>query len=334
MKNFVKKAVAIIAVVALVAALAAVFVACDNKDNENPAEAGTVRVVYYADGAAVQAALAAGQIDYGIVGEPAATASASKGFSVVMDLQSAYADATGNASGFPMSSTFVKSGLAANKTFVDALFAVFEENVSYITENAASMTALLQGAGSTSAYPAPSIPRCNVGVYSADSVKADVNDMLKVLNNVDSVPDSVYYDAEQATEQGEGSGTLQLYVPDGAPALAVAKLVAEQGTLKVAGYTIEVNIVAANTIATHIAKGDGDIVIMPANGGANLIVNGAEYKFLCSNTRGILYMIGNAEGTVAPADLAGKTVGCIGQGAVPQYAFERILAEEGLKIEK
>lgn len=329
MKKVLRKILVLAMVAALVAAFAVAFAACNDTGNTK-----AVRIVYYADGAAVQAALSAGQIDYGIVGEPAATAGASKGFGVVMDLQAEYAEATGNANGFPMSSTFIRGSLAANKTFVDALLAVLNENVTYITENAASMTQLLQNAGSNSAYPAPSIPRCNVGVYSAAGVKADVNDMLKVLNGVENVPDSVYYDEAQATEQGNGSGVLQLYVPDGAPALAVAKLVAEKDTLTVAGYTVNVHIVPANTIAAHIAKGDGDIVIMPANGGANLVVKGADYKFLCSNTRGILYMISTSEGSVSPEDLAGKTVGCIGQGAVPQYAFERILAANGLAIEK
>ncbi len=329
MKKVLRKILALAMVAALVAAFTVAFAACNDDGNTE-----SVRIVYYADGAAVQAALSAGQIDYGIVGEPAATAGASKGFGVVMDLQAEYAEATGNANGFPMSSTFIRGSLAANKTFVDALLAVLNENVTYITENAASMTQLLQNAGSNSAYPAPSIPRCNVGVYSAAGVKADVNDMLKVLNGVENVPDSVYYDEAQATEQGNGSGVLQLYVPDGAPALAVAKLVAEKDTLTVAGYTVNVHIVPANTIAAHIAKGDGDIVIMPANGGANLVVKGADYKFLCSNTRGILYMISTSEGSVSPEDLAGKTVGCIGQGAVPQYAFERILAANGLAIEK
>ena len=329
MKKTIRKIFAVAMVVALVAAFSVAFAACNDDGNTE-----SVRVVYYADGAAVQAALSAGQIDYGIVGEPAATAGASKGFGVVMDLQAEYAEATGNANGFPMSSTFIRGSLAANKTFVDALLAVLNENVTYITENAASMTQLLKSAGSNSAYPAASIPRCNVGVYSAAGVKADVNDMLKVLNGVENVPDSVYYDEAQATEQGNGSGVLQLYVPDGAPALAVAKLVAEKDTLTVAGYTVNVNIVPTNTIAAHIAKGDGDIVIMPANGGANLVVKGADYKFLCSNTRGILYMISTSEGSVSPEDLAGKTVGCIGQGAVPQYAFERILAANGLAIEK
>lgn len=329
MKKVLRKILALAMVAALVAAFTVAFAACNDTGNTK-----AVRIVYYADGAAVQAALSAEQIDYGIVGEPAATAGASKGFGVVMDLQAEYAEATGNANGFPMSSTFIRGSLAANKTFVDALLAVLNENVTYITENAAFMTKLLQSAGSTSAYPAASIPRCNVGVYSAAGVKADVNDMLKVLNGVENVPDSVYYDEAQATEQGNGSGVLQLYVPDGAPALAVAKLVAEKDTLTVAGYTVNVNIVPANTIAAHIAKGDGDIVIMPANGGANLVVQGADYKFLCSNTRGILYMISTSEGSVSPEDLAGKTVGCIGQGAVPQYAFERILAANGLAIEK
>lgn len=142
--------------------------------------------------------------------------------------------------------------------------------------------------------------------------------------------DDIYYDAAQAEEKGDGSGTLQLYVPDGAPVLAVAQFIAEKDTLTIAGYSVNVNIVPANTIGGYIAQGSGDIVIMPANAGANLLLQGAEYKFLCSNTQGILYMISTTAGTVSPADLAGKRIGSIGQGAVPQYALEKILSENGL----
>ena len=124
--------------------------------------------------------------------------------------------------------------------------------------------------------------------------------------------------------------TLQLYVPDGAPALAVAKFIAEKDTFTVAGYKIEVNIVPANQIAAHMAKADGDIVIMPANAGMNLISKGAEYEFVCSNTRGILYMLSLEQGTVTPADLAGKKVGCIGEGAVPEYALMTVLEANGV----
>lgn len=124
--------------------------------------------------------------------------------------------------------------------------------------------------------------------------------------------------------------TLQLYVPDGAPALAVAKFIAEKDTLTVAGYKIAVNIVPANQIAAHMAKADGDIVIMPANAGMNLISKGAGYEFVCSNTRGILYMLSLEQGTVTSADLAGKKVGCIGEGAVPEYALMTVLEANGV----
>ena len=134
-------------------------------------------------------------------------------------------------------------------------------------------------------------------------------------------------------DEGKGDGeTLQLYVPDGAPVLAVAQLIAEKDTLTVAGYKVEVNIVPANQIGTHMAKGDGDIVIMPANAGMNLISKGADYEFVCSNTRGILYMISRTEGEVSPADLAGRKVGCIGKGAVPEYAVSKILEANGLAV--
>ena len=82
-----------------------------------------------------------------------------------------------------------------------------------------------------------------------------------------------------------------------------------------------------------MASEEGDIVIMPANGGANLIVKGAEYKFLCSNTQGILYMIAKGESAqIGLDDLDGKTIGCIGQGAVPQYAVEKIFTANGFTV--
>lgn len=341
-----KKSVKLVAIFALIVALVGVFsvclVACDdntanegnNTSGDNTQTAKSVDIIYYSDGAAVQAALEAGKIDYGVVGEPAATAGKAKGFGVVMDIQEQFNAATDSESGFPMSSTFIKSSLAANKTFVDAFEAMLYENLDYIAEHASEMTALLQAAGSSSAYPAAAIPTCNVGVYMDENVKATVADMLKTLNSTESVPESVYYDEAQATEQGEGSGTLKLFVPDGAPVLAVALLIAEAQTRTVAGYSIDVNIVPAAQIAQKMAsKEGGDIVIMPANGGANLIVKGAEYKFLCSNTQGILYMIAKGESAqVGLDDLDGKTIGCIGQGAVPQYAVEKIFTTNGFTV--
>lgn len=333
MKTNIKKIAALALVALLVVVLSVGLAACN--DNKGNGETKSVEVVYYADGAAVQAALAAGVIDYGVVGEPAATAGASKGFTVVMDIQAEFNKATGGTSGFPMSSTFVKNSLAANKDFVDAYLAALNDNLAYIQENVANMTALLKAAGSNSAYPAPSIPKCNVGVYSGDDVKTAIADMMKTLHGTQSVPDSVYYDETAATAQGEGSGTIKIYVPDGAPLLAVANL-ATKNVATVNGYSVEVIVAAANEISTAMASGKADIAILPANAGVNLIANkGAGYKFLCSNTQGILYMLAkteNANGTIVPADLAGKKVGCIGSGAVPQYAVEKVLTAAGLKL--
>ena len=333
MKTYFKK-VALFAIMAiLTVALVTGLAACnpdDKTENNN-----SVYVTYYADGAAAQAALAAGVIDYAVVGEPAATAGASKGFAVVMDIQAEFNAATGSTSGFPMSSTFVRNDLAANKDFVDAYLAALNDNLAYIQENAANMTALLKAAGSASAFPAASIPKCNVGVYTPDSVKSAVADMMKSLNGMQSVPDSVYYDASAATAQGNGSGTIKVYVPDGAPLLAVANL-ATQADMTVNGYTVEVVVETAQNISVAMVQGTADIAVLPANAGVNLIASkNVGYKFLCSNTQGILYMIANADGangTVKPADLAGKKIGCIGQGAAPQYAVEKVLTAAGLVI--
>ncbi len=138
-------------------------------------------VTYYADAAAVKAALEAGQIDYGVVAEPAATASAST-YPIVMSIQDAFAEVTESESGFPMSSTFVKSSLASDTTFMDAFKEVLEYNLTYINEHASEMTELLQSAGSTSSYPVAAIPNCNVGVYMDEELMETVKAMLKFFD--------------------------------------------------------------------------------------------------------------------------------------------------------
>lgn len=324
-----KKVLTLVFIVALTAAMAVGLAACNRGDGSSDA----VTVKYYADGAAVQAAFAAGAVDYAVVAEPAATAFSAKfGYHVVMDLQEEYIAATGRQSGYPMASTFVKGELASDADFVSGLLDRLNDNIAYISEHASEMTALLAEAGSTSAFPPASVTRCNIGVYDVAAAKDDVNYMLKDMLGKD-MPDTLYYDENAAETDKDGGGrTLQLYVPDGAPALAVAVMIAEETYIN--GYKINVNIVQANEIASKMAQGSGDIVVMPTNAGANLIVNkGADYKFVCTNTKGMLYVLGKNEETLRPADLKGKTVGCIGQGAVPQYAFEKVLTSAGLSVE-
>ena len=120
--------------------------------------------------------------------------------------------------------------------------------------------------------------------------------------------------------------TVDVYMPDGAPALALAKLMHDEYTQD--GYKVSYHIVASDTIASHITNGNADIAIVPTNAAANLYNKGNDIKIVSSNTWGLLYMVGNADNTTAITDLnslKGEVVGVIGQGQVPDLVFKYIL---------
>ena len=122
-------------------------------------------------------------------------------------------------------------------------------------------------------------------------------------------------------------GTLAFVMPDGTPALAAAKIL---GTTEIGGYTVNAEIVAANTIATQIGGELADIVIAPTNAGAALINNGAPYRLVSVAVEGSLYLIGSPEkvggdSTIVFDDLKGKRIASIGQNNTPDRVFKYIV---------
>ena len=127
--------------------------------------------------------------------------------------------------------------------------------------------------------------------------------------------------------------TIKVAAPEGTPALAICHMVTENKKLD--GLNIEYGVVAPANIATEMAAEKSDIVIMPINAGANLIANkGAQYKLVSIAVDGSLYLIGNKEGsnTITLDDIKGKTVACIGQGAVPGLTFSYILSANNIEV--
>ena len=122
-------------------------------------------------------------------------------------------------------------------------------------------------------------------------------------------------------------GTLTFVMPDGTPALAAAKLL---GTTEIGGYTVNTEIVAANTIQTQIGGEKADIVIAPTNAGAALIKQGAPYKLVSVAVEGSLYLIGSpskvgGDSTIVFDDLKGKRIASIGQNNTPDKVFKYIV---------
>lgn len=127
--------------------------------------------------------------------------------------------------------------------------------------------------------------------------------------------------------------TIRVAAPEGTPALAICHMVTE--CKKIDEFNMEYSVVAPANIATEMAAEKADIVIMPINAGANLIANkNAPYKLVSIAVDGSLYLIGNKDGSniITLDDIKGKTVACIGQGAVPGLTFTYILNANNITV--
>ncbi len=88
---------------------------------------------------------------------------------------------------------------------------------------------------------------------------------------------------------------------------------------------------SAQNVASLIISGEVDIACVPTNTAAllyNKLEGGAQ--LIALNTLGVLHILENGNTVQSVADLAGRTLHVSGQGAVPQYAIEYILASFGI----
>ena len=121
------------------------------------------------------------------------------------------------------------------------------------------------------------------------------------------------------------SSKILIYSPDGAPALALSKVI--KSDFKDAS----VNIVAADKIASFVTgkKKKADICILPINLASKLIGSGEDYKMLGTITHGNFYFLSTLDISVDSQNLGvlvGKTVGVMQLQNVPGLTFKSVLA--------
>lgn len=129
----------------------------------------------------------------------------------------------------------------------------------------------------------------------------------------------------QGTDDVGTPEAVQVYMPDGAPALALAKLMNEGGT------DAEYHVVDSSTIQVYVT-GDSpaaDVCVLPVNLASKLLGTGEEYQMLGTVTHGNLYMLSaDAQAqytTETLSALVGKTVGVVQLANVPGLTFKVIL---------
>lgn len=120
--------------------------------------------------------------------------------------------------------------------------------------------------------------------------------------------------------------------PEGTPALAMLRLATDNA--KIGDISVTYKVVKPANIAAEMSAKKSDVVIMPVNGGANLIRQGAGYKLVSIAVDGSLYMVGNTEkgGKISIDDIKGKRIACIGQTGVPGLVFRYVLSANGITI--
>lgn len=141
-----------------------------------------VYVQYAGDGLQAKTAVENKSVDYAVVGEPAATTFKTKGFKAQMDLQAEYKKVSGKET-YPQAGIFVKSSLASDAAFMDALFTALKASKEWVKNNPQSVNDFMKAnAYESAAFPAPSIAECNVNAEKLTAEKkAEVLAFLKNL---------------------------------------------------------------------------------------------------------------------------------------------------------
>lgn len=123
--------------------------------------------------------------------------------------------------------------------------------------------------------------------------------------------------------------TISMYVPDGAPALSVATLLADG---VVDSGSVDVTIVNSSEISAKVISETADMAILPTNMASILYNSGEPYQLVSVNTFGLMYIVSSC-GEVTLDELVGEVLYCIGLGSVPQYVLEKVLSSNDIEYE-
>ncbi len=285
--------------------------------------------------------------DYFVAAEPAATtkvnAMKDTGLSIVGDLQELY----GGTDGYPQAVVVVKSDLLQYSIIGDFMSAL-AEGADWLLEDSTEASTIvgavsshLPSSDTTPTFNANNlnktvIANCAVKYTSAADSKQAIKNYMDEVNEVADTSFGTPLDDFFASTEGTAEYTgdaLQVYAPDGAPALGLAYMMA--GESELSSTQFEYHIVSSDDIQTEVTGTSpaADICILPVNLAVKLLGTGEAYKLTGTITHGNLYLL-STDSTKITADnlstLVGKTVGCIQLANVPGLTFRVILKKNGL----
>lgn len=290
------------------------------------------------------------QADYFLLAEPAVTAQSKNGFSIKGDLQALY----GGVNGYPQAVLVAKTQLLVENA---GWVMEFTEKVS----QAAAWLKTASGADVVSAVAshvedenyattlkaplltADVMGRCGVWFRSAMDSKTEttafLSNILAVNDKATAMPTDAFFwaGAESVSSVYPPEKEVTVFMPDGAPALALAKLMSEDTAEDGVSY----NVVAPSLIASKVTYQDesknADLCIMPVTAASKLLSTGDRYKMVGVVTHGNLFLIsktGEALTAENMQSLKGKTIGVLNINEVPGLTFKAVLNKYEIPFEE
>ena len=122
---------------------------------------------------------------------------------------------------------------------------------------------------------------------------------------------------------------VKVAVPDGLPAVAIAKLANENPEIKEGYETVYSIEKTPEAISTRVMKKDADIAIVPSNMAAIAYNKTSSYNIVGTVGMGSLYLV-STENIKDYSDLVGKEVGCTGKGLTPDITIKSLLLQKDI----
>ena len=125
----------------------------------------------------------------------------------------------------------------------------------------------------------------------------------------------------------ENQEEITVYMPDGAPALALAKLMAEDTDEDGVTYNVVPASLIASKVTNEESERNADLCIMPVTAASKLLGKGEKYVMLGAVTHGNLYLVAK-EGEYNAQNLSsliGKTIGVLQINEVPGLTLKATL---------
>lgn len=302
-------------------------------------QTGKVNIKYYQDGSMVAQFIMAGSETIGLVPEPAASNLEknylnNKGQALYrLDLQELY---DGTTKAYPQAVLMVKkSVLLAHPELVNTLQTKITESASWIKQNTTSAVNAVNSNGGSSlnvgALSESAIDGCKIYWESALSSKTSVKNYINKIVDIDNtkasaVSDDFFYNGQ--TGSGTAKSSYTFMAPDGAPALAISKLIYDNDNLGT-DASISYSVISATQVSLNLSSGTADFIVAPVNLASKLYKAGSnDYVMVAVITHGNFYILSTSP--ISVKDLNGKQVAVPNQGAVPDWTFKMVLTKNNL----